>query len=287
MKHQLTLFLQHLVLLYCALIFSTKGFTQYYYHDILLTTQNQQQQLLYKKNQVGQVKLTSYEANGQPTQDFTCEVTLNKNYTQAETLTQDPISGFSMLTTFFNTAGQLYRSVDSSAEVTNEYKYHFDSHNRLTEAHSLSKSASGGTKETELHLWTYNENGCPEGMLRIKNDKDTTFVKFVCDDQGNVVEEQSWWHQVAKDKIFYYYDSQNRLTDIVRYNNRANRLLPDFMFEYNSDGQLTEMTTVQQGGGDYLVWKYQYGENGLKKNAFCVNRNKKPIGRIGYQYSNR
>lgn len=286
MKHQSAPFLTHLILLLAVLIFSAKGFAQYYYHDILLTIQNQQQQQLYKKNQVAQVTLTSYEANGRPTPDFSCEVIINNNYTQTRTSTRDPISGSSLLTTFFNIRGQLYHSVDSSTEVTNEYTYKFDSDNRLTEAHSLSQSASGGTRESEIHLWTYNPNGCPEHMLRIKNERDTTIVKFVCDENGNVTEEQNWQKQVAKEKIYYYYDSLNRLTDIVRYNKRADRLLPDYMFEYYPGGQLSQMTTVQQGGSDYLIWKYLYDENGLRKSAVCADRNKKIIGRIEYQYSN-
>lgn len=278
------LFLRYVILLNFAVFFCQNGFTQYFYHDIVLTMQNRQQQQLYKKNNISLVQLTSYEANGQPTADFACEVTLNKDYTQTKTFTASPISGSSLLTTFFDAGGLPYRSTDSSAEVVNEYEYKYNPSGRLSEARSISGDPSGKTKEVEVHLWQYDQVGCAKSMYRVKNGTDTTFVEFVCDEQGNVIEEQSRWRQIAKEKIYYYYDSSDRLTDIVRYNTRAGRLLPDYMFEYDAMGQLIQMTVMQQGENDYLIWKYQYEENGLRKSATCLNKLKKPVGRITYQY---
>ena len=88
MKHPFLLFLRHIVLFNTLLLFFQQGAAQYYYHDIVLTGQNRQQQQLYKKNRVTGAKLLSYEANGQPTEDFTCEVTLNNDFTQIRTFTK-------------------------------------------------------------------------------------------------------------------------------------------------------------------------------------------------------
>ena len=63
--------------------------------------------------------------------------------------------------------------------------------------------------------------------------------------------------------IYYYYDNDGRLTDIVRYNQKAGRLLPDYVFEYNS-GRLSSMLFVPAGSTDYQKWIYSYDANGLK-----------------------
>ncbi|HTN06950.1 hypothetical protein [Agriterribacter sp.] len=284
MKHHLFPFLRYLVLLHAAILFFQQSVAQYYYHDIVLAAQNQQQQQLYKKNRVAQVKLLSYEANGQPAENFICEVTPNNNYTQIRTLTKTDLTGTSSLTAFYNANGQLYRSTDSSNESVNKYEYSYDIAGRLLIAGNTSEGFTSKIQQKETHEWKYNNDGCPETMFRIKNTTDTTIVKFVCDGQGNVTEEESWWHNVSKEKIYYYFDALNRLTDVVRYHTRLARLLPDYMFEYNEKGQLAQMIAVQQGGSDYLVWRYEYAESGLKTRELCLNKQKKLVGKMEYQY---
>ena len=71
----------------------------------MLTEQNRKQQQLYKKNRVTGVKLLSYETNGQPTEDFTCEVTLNNDFTQIKTFTKSGLADASLLTAFYNAEG--------------------------------------------------------------------------------------------------------------------------------------------------------------------------------------
>lgn len=284
MKHHLLLFLRHIALFTASLLFFQQGSAQYYYHDIVLTEQNRQQQQLYKKNRTTGVKLLSYEASGQPAEDFTCEVTLNNDFTQIRTFTKGGLADASLLTAFYNTEGQLYRSTDSSKESVNTYEYSYDDAGRLGMANNASEGSGSNMQQKETHQWKYNSNGCPDTMLRIKNGTDTAIVKFLCDEHGNVTEEESWRHTVAKEKIYYYYDSSHRLTDVVRYNAKLGRLLPDYMFEYNNKGQLTQMTAVQQGAGDYLIWQYEYAANGLKMKATCLNKQKRPVGRIEYQY---
>ncbi|HET9054564.1 MAG TPA: hypothetical protein VFM90_10340, partial [Cyclobacteriaceae bacterium] len=284
MKRHLFPFLRGLALLNIAILSGQQGFSQYYYHDIVLTAQNQQQQQLYKKNRIAQVKLLSYEANGQPAENFICEVTPANNYTQINTYTKTDLTGTSSLTAFYNANGQLYRSTDSSNESVNKYEYSYNTAGRLLVASNMSEGFTSKIQQKETHEWKYNNDGCPETMLRIKNGTDTTIVKFVCDSQGNVTEEESWWHNVSKEKIYYYYDALNRLTDVVRYHTRLARLLPDYMFEYNDKGQLAQMIAVQQGGSDYLVWRYVYAENGLKTGELCLNKQKKLVGKMEYQY---
>jgi YD repeat-containing protein len=285
MKHPFLLFLRHIVLFNTLLLCFQQGAAQYYYHDIVLTEQNRQQQQLYKKNRVTGVKLLSYEANGLPAEDFTCEVSLNNDFTQIKTFTKSGLADASLLTALYNAEGQLFRSTDSSKESVNKYEYSYDNAGRLVMANNTSAGSGNNMQQKETHQWKYNSNGCPETMLRIRNDTDTTIVKLLCDEQGNITEEESWRRTLSQEKIYYYYDNSHRLTDVVRYNTKLGRLLPDYMFEYNGEGQLTQMTAVQQGANDYLIWQYEYAANGLKTKATCLNKQKRPVGRIEYQYS--
>lgn len=287
MKHHLSLFLRHLFLPLTATLLVQYGTAQYYYHDMILISQNQQQLQAYKKNKITQVKLRSFEADGQPTEDFFCEVTPNSNYTQVNTITKSDLTGYSSQTAFYKADGQLYRSTDSSKETVNKYEYNYNADGRLTSVLNISGGLTNTMQQQEIHEWKYNDKGCPETMYRIKNTTDTTVVKFVCDSLGNVTEEESWYRGASKEKIYYYYDSLNRLTDVVRFHPRLARLLPDYMFEYNDKAQLIQMITVQQGGNDYIVWQYAYTENGLRTSERCLNKQRKPVGKITYQYISR
>ena len=121
-------------------------------------------------------------------------------------------------------------------------------------------------------------------MLKIKNKKDTTHVTFVSDEKGNVIEEHAVRKGVALPTYYYYYDEQNRLTDIVRYNPRAKRLLPDYVFEYDEDGRISSVIIVPETGSEYEKWFYSYYENGLKGQEACYNKRQELQGRIEYQY---
>ena len=98
-------------------------------------------------------------------------------------------------------------------------------------------------------MWSYDaaHAGKPASMLKIKNGTDTTLVTFVSDDKGNIVEERSVRLGQALPTIFYYYDTDNRMTDIVRYSTQAKRLLPLNIFEYE-EGRLRSMLVVPLSG---------------------------------------
>jgi hypothetical protein len=121
-------------------------------------------------------------------------------------------------------------------------------------------------------------------MLKIKNGTDTTIVNFKLDEKGNVAEERSVHAGREQPTIYYYYDDKNRLTDVVRYNNRAKRLLPDYMFEYDADGRISMMLVTTEGGADYQKWYYRYNDKGLKQKDECYAKNKMLIGKVEYEY---
>ncbi|MEJ7680802.1 MAG: hypothetical protein WKG06_23710 [Segetibacter sp.] len=61
-------------------------------------------------------------------------------------------------------------------------------------------------------------------------------------------------------------------------------MLPDYIFEYDPKGRITQMTQTQSGSANYLIWKYTYNENGMKEKEIVFNKQKEMLGRIEYKY---
>ena len=121
-------------------------------------------------------------------------------------------------------------------------------------------------------------------MVKIKNDLDTTYISFVPDEKGNPGEEKSIHKGQPQPTVYYYFDDQNRLTDIVRYNQRAKKLLPDYIFEYDAQGRLATMLVTMEGSNDYQKWHYSYNDKGLKSKDDCYSKTRVLIGRMEYRY---
>ena len=266
------------------LVFSCATQSQFYYKDQLVPRQSMQQLQQFRAAKVKAVKLTSYESNGAITEDFAGEQSVNNNYTVITTFTKSKISDSSELTTFYNSGGQLVKTIDSTDGYKSTTEYTYDGNSRLVNIMNFSYSPGQAT-EQEQHVWTYTTKNTPEKMLKIKNKADTTHVTFVADEKGNVIEEHSTRKGQQLPTYYYYYDDQNRLTDIVRYNPRAKRLLPDYMFEYDEEGRITSVIIVPETGSDYEKWFYSYYENGLKGQEACYNKRQELQGRIEYQYT--
>ena len=265
------------------LILSYSTQAQFYYKDQLVPRQSMQQLQQFKATRVKAVKLTSYESNGAVTEDFAGEQSVNNNYTVITTFTKSRVSDSSELRTFYNAAGQLVKTIDTTDGYRSITEYTYDGNNRLLNISNFSSSA-GQETEYEQHVWTYSSKGIPEKMLKIKNRTDTTYVTLVTDEKGNVIEEHSVRKKQQLPTYYYYYDDKNRLTDIVRYNPRAKRLLPDYMFEYDEEGRISSVIIVPETGSDYEKWFYSYYENGLKGQEACYNKKQELQGRIEYQY---
>ncbi len=139
------------------------------------------------------------------------------------------------------------------------------------------------SRSTEVHLWMYNNSGQPTQMLRIKDGRDTTLV-MLTHDNGNVAQET--WKRKGKvvENYYYYYNTNNQLTDIVRYNYRAKKMLPDFLYDYDANGRIIKMMQVPTGRSDYMIWQYSYNSNGLKEKELLYNKQQQLVGRIEYKY---
>jgi hypothetical protein len=121
-------------------------------------------------------------------------------------------------------------------------------------------------------------------MIKIKDKADSTIIRFKKDENQNVAEEL--WTKKGRiiEHYYYYYNDKSQLTDIVRFNNNAQQMLPDFLFEYNNNGLVSMLTQIPPGSSDYVIWQYVYDGRGLKMKDVLFNKHKELLGRVNYTY---
>ncbi|HEX2535727.1 MAG TPA: hypothetical protein VHK69_18425 [Chitinophagaceae bacterium] len=256
---------------------------QYYYKDIVGTRETADMIRAYRAQKVSRVVLQSYDGDNVRSDDFFVEQVFSPSASSLTTTTRSGVTDASVLTAYTDASGQVVRTSDSSGAVVSTTTYQYDTEGRLLRVNSSSADSTGAAPMTEEHHWQWAE-GKPVRMLRIKDGRDTTVVTFGTDEAGNVIEERAARRGVASEPVSYFYDAQKRLTDVVRYNAKARRQLPDYMFEYSASGQVIQKITVPAAGSEYLIWRYQYDDKGLKIREAVFNKQKQLIGKIEYQY---
>lgn len=264
---------------------STAGISQYHYLDIVSNLQLSSEMKQLKEQKIRDIQVHSFESNGDPSKGFFCKKKISKDYRKIETYTKSAISEKSILISRFNTEGQLIASNDSSAISSSSNFYQYDSKGHLTKVINTSASMDDDftTKITEEHLYFYDTKGRCLKMLRIKNQLDTATVLFTSDEKGNIIDE----NDLGKNgkHYYYYYDSKNRLTDVVKYNSLRDKLLPDLLFEYNSASQVTQMITTEEGiSNNYYVWKKIYND-GLRIIEKCFSKENVLLGYFEFEYN--
>jgi YD repeat-containing protein len=272
--------MKHILGLTLAFLLVTSVQGQFYYKDLLTVGQTNDQWKLLKSSQVKLVKLQTYEANNQPSEDFSVQQRISGN--RMTTVTQSPGNGRSELTANYDASGRLISTVDTTEDFHSSTMYAYDAAGRITSISNNSRSGEFTT--TELHTWTYNAAGRPTAMLRIRNGQDTTYVNFVLDEKGNPIEEHGTRKGVKEPSIYYYYDDKDRLTDIVRYNVKAARLLPTHVFSWNAQGRLAGMLLVPEGTNEYQRWFYDYDERGLKVRERAFDKRQQLMGKVEFVY---
>jgi hypothetical protein len=270
-----------LLLLFCSA--TLPSIAQYYYKDILSNNQLMADMASYKLNKVKLINIKSFEDDGSPSEGFFCQKRFAKDYSKAELFTRSNISGASLLTSTFNSKGQLLRTHDSSIISVTTNVYSYDANGRISSILSVVRSQDDDfTNEiVEEHLYSYNALDKPEQMIRVKIRRDSTVILFAADEQGNVGIEKD---TKSGTKYYYYYDAKKRITDIVQSNDLKTGLVPDYIFEYNnSAGLLSQMTTTEEGGNYYFIWKYTY-DRGLRVKEKCFSKERRLMGTIEYEY---
>jgi hypothetical protein len=260
---------------------------QYYYKDVLSTRENAAQWQTYKDNHVRSVKLSSFEGDGQPTEGFQGDQEVAANFSSITTHSKSSGTPESWIIATYSPRGLTLKITDTSDTYRSVSDYQYDSRGRLQSIVNTSIETDNQVKDVETHLWQYEDGASdkPSTLLKIKNGIDTTFVRFIRDEKGNIAEERSVRNKSDLPTIYYYYDADNRLTDIVRYSVKAQRLLPDNIFEYGEGGRLSSLLAVQEGAVSYQKWLYAYNEKGLKIKESCFSKERDLLGRIEYQYT--
>ncbi len=266
--------------LFFLLCFSSAG-AQYFYKDIIGTKETSDLIKRYLDNKVSGVQLSSYDANNTKIDKFFVAQSVTPQTVKTTTRSGDE-SG-SVLTAYINNNRQVVRTVDSSEALISITTFSYNPSGNIVSIVSTSADSSKTFVQTEAHIWEYNGDKI-ERMLRIKNGVDTSIVTFEVDEAGNVSEEKTLQKGVTSGTVFYFYNAQNQLTDIVRYNEKVKRLLPEYMFEYSPAGQVIQKITVPANNSNYLIWRYQYDGAGLKIKEAIYTREKELTGKIEYTY---
>ena len=261
---------------------SLNAAAQFYYKDIISNKQLMAEMGQYKEQKIHTISLKSFEDDGSPSEGFFCEKSINKKYTSVETLTKSYITPASSFTTAFDNNGLLLQTTDSSDIASSNAVYTYTDKAQIKTIAFVNRSSDDDFKAEvrEEHIYEYGDNGLPVKLTRIKNGSDSIVIVFSADESGNVAIEKN---TKTGDTYYYYYDNKKRLTDVVRLNPYNQQMLPDYMFEYNYGGQISQMTTTEEGGSYYYIWKYTY-ENGLRVREKCFSKEKRLMGTIEYEY---
>lgn len=255
---------------------------QYYYNDILATQQSQQQYQLLRSNKVKKMQATSYEEDRTPTEGFKLEQELSIDGKKLVTRTANISGKTSEVSSFFE-LGKLKRTQSYSNGIENKMEYGYDEKGQIKLFTLTTIDTSMNYKSVETREWHMNSAGQYTHVLKIKNHSDSSIANFIYDELGNLVEEH--WKKKNKEieTYYYYYNSAKQLTDIVRFNTRLKKLIPDYQYEYDEKGRPTQMTQLA-ANGKYFVWKYAYNEKGLKISETCTDNKHLVIGSIEYKY---
>ena len=270
------------IIIMLALVTGSAANAQYYYKDIVSNRQLVEDMARLKEQKIRTIHITSFEDDGSPSDGFACEKNISKNYSKVETFTNSNVTGPSLFTSYFSKNGSVSKTIDSSEIAVTTVNYSYEESGQI-------KSISSGVRSSdddfsneifEEHLYQYDAKGYLQKMIRVKNSTDSTVVLFSLDEKNNVSIEKDTKRGKS---YYYYYDSKNRLTDVVHLNQFNEKMLPDYLFEYNSAGLNTQMTTTEEGGSYYYIWKYTY-DNGLRTSEKCFSKERRLMGTIQYEY---
>ena len=265
------------------MLLTTQSKSQYYFNDFIANKQSNSQHQLLKTNGIRKVKIINNEADNTVQDGFKLEQEINKDWSEVVTTSSSSVGSSTLISNY--TKSGIIKTVEVSNGVSNTLDYVYYENGLLQKLTSNTIDTSFKRNSTESHEWFYTSNLLPLKMLKIKNNSDTTIVIFVTDEKGLVTEEQ--WSRKGKniESYFYYYNEQNNISDIVRYNSKVKKMLPDFIYEYNENGSIKQMIQVLAGGSNYNTWVYTYLTNGLKEKEFCYDKQKKLVGAVDYIYN--
>ena len=263
--------------------FFIAGSGQYYLNDMISLQQGAEQYKLLRANRIKTVKITGYDNAGNVSDEISLQQELTMDGKKM-TITDATASGKKTTTVNSYENSRLKRAAASTSGIETKTDYTYDDKGRLQKLTVTTTDTAMKYSSVEVHDWAYDNDGQPLQMLRIKNGTDTMVVSFIKDEQNNIAEERWKKNNRLQETYFYYYSDKKQLTDIVRYNSRLKKMLPDFIYEYDKDGKLIQMTQVSLNSGSYFIWKYTYTEKGLRQKEACFDKARNPVGSVVYSY---
>jgi hypothetical protein len=266
----------------CSII-SLGASAQYYYKDIISNRQLKEDMNAYKEKKIRSIKINSFDFDGMASEGFFCEKKMSKDFRKAELFTRSSGSATSLFTSIFDDKGNLLSSTDSSEISVSHNNYFYDDAGRVKRIVSTVKSSDDdfSNEISEEHIYDYNDQGIATGMTVIKNKTNPTRILFSTDDRNNISIEKE---TKSGSKYYYYYDTKDRLTDVVHANEYRPNLVAIYLFEYDEPGHITQMTTTEEGSNNYFVWRYMYNDN-LRTKERLYSKDRKLMGSIEYEYN--
>lgn len=268
-----------------ALLISVIAHGQFYYKDLLDAKDLGERMKTYANNKVQAITATGFDGQGSKSSDFNewQEVNGGKNTLSVATRNGQTVS---RQTYQFDPQYRLSSITDAGSSIRSMTTYTYDGDNNIILISTVVNDSLSDFNEKEEHQWQYTAEGKPQKMWRIVNGNDSSEYRFTIDEKGNVSDEQLFRRGAGLDRVYYYYDDNNRLTDIVRYDKKLKKLLPDMMFEYDEANRVIQKTTtLSTTARNYLIWRYLFNEKGLKTKEALFNKQKELTGKIEYAYS--
>jgi hypothetical protein len=253
----------------------------------------------YLAAKVQSVTATGYDPTGSKSPDFNEWQEVQANGPVLKITTRN---GQAVTRTYyqFDNKMRVINARDSSTDIQSITTYAYDVNDNLVNIKATTNDPLHDFDQTKEQQWKYNPEGKPLTMLLIINGTDSMDYRFTVDEHKNVSDEMLYhrggsqnqiYYTYEQHKVYYFYDEKNRLTDITKYNAKIDRLLPDFMFEYDDRNQVIQRITVlstvryDTKAPDYLIWRYGYDEKGLRTKEVLYNKQKDLKGKIEYSYS--
>ncbi len=270
------------LILFCTLFLGNSLWGQFYLNDILGLKISQEKYQLMRKNKIIKITANSIEADGSNTKGFLLNQELQIDGKKMVTTIANIASSTEKITNTYELS-KLKRTIKNRSSIQTTTDYTYDEKVLLNKITTTTIDSIQKKPISEIHLWEYQTNGIPISMVKWGDGIDTVKVTFVADSTGNIIEEY-WYKKGKKIESYYYYYTNNQLTDLVRFNAKANRLIPDFVFEYNQQNQLTKMIQVSFNGSSVIHWTYTYHSNGLRETETARDKEKNIIAKITYSF---
>jgi hypothetical protein len=261
---------------------------QYYYSDLIGIRQVETKQQRFKTLHVRQILGTAVLPTGEVQTDFKERYEISF---QADTLQQiqQQATASTNTTMIFSNNGQLTEQMEKRTGYTSQITYSRNKQGFIDRIENRFSDSLSEFQQREIHIWSYNATGSPLKMWRILDRVDgvldSTEIQFTIDSTGLVTEERSFKKGKEIGFFYYYYNEAGQITDIVRFNSKLNRLLPDQLFEYDAAGNMAQRMQLT-GSRDvtYLIFRYGYQTNGLLGEEALFNNKKEHQGSIRFSY---